>query len=192
MMPTHLWLLTATVIASLAVGCVPQMVFTAHGAACEPRPEGCEVTLITRRPDRDFQIIGVVDVEAISVRRIPNDEEAFLALITPKACAVGADGVIPGQTGDNRYIQGTLVKWVEDGQTEPACVEEDEEAEGAEPSGAAEDGAEESSAETTGTENPEEPAESAGESAEPSEPGPEPEPEATENAAAPCEGGTPC
>jgi hypothetical protein len=102
-------------------GCGPVTTFTARGAACVERPTECELAVIDRRPERDFRVIGVLDVEAFSVRRIPKDDDAFLALVRRDACKAGGDAVIPGITGDGRYVQATVVRWVEPESTEPVC-----------------------------------------------------------------------
>jgi hypothetical protein len=111
-------------LSALHGGCGPVTTFTARGAACAERPTDCELTVIDRRPERDFRVIGVLDVEAFSVRRIPRDDETFLALVRSDVCKAGGDAVIPGVTGDGRYVQATIVKWIEPKSTEPFCPPE--------------------------------------------------------------------
>jgi len=106
----------------LVAGCGPVATFTARGPACPAQPAGCEVTVINQRPQRPYQIIGVLDIEAFSVRGIPNDENEFLALVAVEVCRRGGDAVIPGVTGDGRFVVATVVKWVEPGTTEPVCA----------------------------------------------------------------------
>src|SRR5690606_18575891 len=101
-----------------------------RGGACIARAEGCALAVIHRRPEKDYSVIGVLDVEAFSVRRIPRDDAAFLELIRAEACGAGADAVIPGITGDGRYVQATVVKWIERDQAEPSCPPEPPEREG--------------------------------------------------------------
>lgn len=106
----------------LTAGCGPVSTFTVRDNACPARPEGCEVTVITSRPEREYVVMGVLDLEAFNTQRLPRDEETFRALVRPAVCEAGGDGVIPGITGDGRYIQATVVKWVEPGATGPACL----------------------------------------------------------------------
>jgi hypothetical protein len=109
----------AAVLANPACG--PVASFTPRGEPSEGRAPDCEIVVIHQRPESDYSVIGVLDVAAFSVRRIPRDDAAFLELVRPAACRAGADAVIPGVTGDGRYIQATVVKWIAPDEDAPVC-----------------------------------------------------------------------
>jgi hypothetical protein len=77
--------------------------------------------VITSRPARQYQAIGVIELEAASVKTLPNDEASFRRAIASEVCRVGGDAVIPGVNGDSRYVLATVVRWVEDDRKTPIC-----------------------------------------------------------------------
>lgn len=108
------WAFGMTVLSLLAFGCGPSVTFTPkEGTARPPQPAPCRVTVFRQRPARDYEVIGVIDIEAFSVRSIPRNEGSFRTEVAPKVCRAGGDAVIPGINGDGRYIQGTVVRWLD-------------------------------------------------------------------------------
>lgn len=189
---------SAAVLALLTVGCGPVSTFTARGNVCPAQPEGCEVTVITSRPERDYQVMGVLDIEAFSVRSLPRNEEAFRALVSPAVCRAGGDAVIPATSGDGRYIQATVVKWVEPGAAGPVCLPEADagapEDDDGDDGDAEEANEDEPAAETSEESSPaDEDAEESSPADEDAEPAPPPAAEDESTPSAPeCSGGEPC
>jgi len=83
-----------SVFALLISACSPMATFTPRGGVCLERSPDCSFSVITSRPGRDYQVIGVIDIEALHVRKIPNDEASFRRLIGPHVCFAGGDAVI--------------------------------------------------------------------------------------------------
>lgn len=91
------------------------------GGACPKRAQDCTFDVITSRPARQYQVIGVIDIDAFSARNLPNDEVSFRRAVAKQVCEAGGDAVIPGVNGDRRYVLATVVKWVEEERTTPIC-----------------------------------------------------------------------
>lgn len=109
-------------IAALLSACTPFTKFSPQsGVDCAERKPGCDFEVISSRPARDYQTIGVIDLEAFGARYLPNDEAAFRRAIAADVCRTGGDAVIAGINGDRRYVMATVVKWVADGQKERVC-----------------------------------------------------------------------
>ncbi len=113
----------AAVVAAVGatIGCGPASTFTPREGVCSARPPRCDFEVISRRPARDYQVIGTIDLEAFSVRRLPNDEAELREAVGPEVCRAGGDAIIPGITGDGRYVLAAVVKWVDEGETAPVC-----------------------------------------------------------------------
>jgi hypothetical protein len=109
-------------IAALLSACHPFTKYSPQsGGACAKRAPDCKFEVIAARPTREYQTIGVIDLEAFGARYLPNDEASFRRAIAADVCGAGGDAVIAGINGDKRYIMATVVKWVEEGRTEPIC-----------------------------------------------------------------------
>jgi hypothetical protein len=106
-------------------GCVPHATFTARGGSCPKRPANCPFELVSSRPARDYAVIGVIDLEAFHVPKLPNDEASFRAAIAKDVCEAGGDAVLPGINGNGRYVLATVVKWVEGPSAGPVCPAQD-------------------------------------------------------------------
>jgi hypothetical protein len=105
----------------LLCACVPEVLFTPRGGSCPKRPENCAFELISRRPQREYEVIGVLDLEVFAARKIPNDDASFRAVVADEVCRAGGDAVIPGINGNGRYVLATVVKWVDIAAQGPAC-----------------------------------------------------------------------
>lgn len=111
---------------SIALGaaltaCHPSATFTAQGGVCPTRPIDCSFEIIEGKPARDYQKVGVIDVESFYVKSIPKTEADFRKTFGPMICHSGGDAVIPGINGDGRYVMATIVKWVDSPDAGPAC-----------------------------------------------------------------------
>lgn len=103
------------------VACHPSATFTAQGGVCPTRQAGCSFEIIEGKPARDYQKVGVIDIESFYVGSIPKTEADFRKAFGPVICHAGGDAVIPGVNGDGRYIMATIVKWVDSPDAGPAC-----------------------------------------------------------------------
>src|SRR5690349_6692795 len=99
----------AWVALSLLCACVPHAIFTPRGGVCPQRPADCAFELVSGQSTRAYEVIGVIDVEAFAVRKIPNDDASFRALIGREVCRTGGDAVVPGINGNGRYVLATVV-----------------------------------------------------------------------------------
>lgn len=109
--------------ATLLAACTPWLTFTKQDGFgfCLERAPGCDFDVITSRPARQYQTIGMIDIDAANVKTLPNDEASFRRAIAAEVCRVGGDAVIPGVNGDHRYVLATVVRWVDDDRKTPIC-----------------------------------------------------------------------
>jgi hypothetical protein len=103
------------------VACHPTATFTAQGGVCPTRSFDCAFEIIESKPARDFQKVGVIDIEAFYVRNVPKTEAEFRKEFGPIICHAGGDAVIPAVNGDGRYVLATIVKWVDSPDAGPVC-----------------------------------------------------------------------
>jgi hypothetical protein len=103
------------------VACHPTATFTAQGGVCPTRAYDCTFEIIEGKPARDFQKVGVIEIEAFYVRNVPKTEADFRKEFGPVICHAGGDAVVPAINGDGRYVLATIVKWVDSPDAGPAC-----------------------------------------------------------------------
>ncbi|MBJ6761266.1 hypothetical protein JGU66_10865 [Myxococcaceae bacterium JPH2] len=97
----------------LAGGCVPRIEYAKTTSITAPAREAtCQFDIITTRPDRPFDELGVIDLPARSnPTSLPSSVTEFRAVAQPHVCAAGGDGVITEVNGFGQYIRGTVIHY---------------------------------------------------------------------------------
>ncbi len=96
------------------------VVLVACGGSGEYRKTGG--TYAARGPDCDFRVIrnrivepyeelGVVDIDAFSVRQLPPNEERFRKVVGKHVCMSGGHAVIPTINMQGRWVHGTIIRF---------------------------------------------------------------------------------
>ncbi len=86
---------TPTLLAALAsasaglLACGGGLTVRATRIQGAPRPPGCELEILQKAPDRPHDLLAELEAH---VTRVP--PEGPLAVVSPKACALGADGIV--------------------------------------------------------------------------------------------------
>jgi hypothetical protein len=91
--------------------CGPSLTWTRR-APSTPRNHGCSFDVVDVGPVPPLREIGVIDIDAFSIRGLPRDEASFRRLIAKQVCEVGGEAVIPGINGFGRYVLGTVAVYV--------------------------------------------------------------------------------
>lgn len=94
------------VVAALA-GCVPtSYAYTpASSRSFEKRAEGCEFSVSTTPPEKEFEEIGTLSHYNGDV---PQDLDKFKAAVAKQVCSLGGDGVIAISSAGKGYDKGTI------------------------------------------------------------------------------------
>jgi hypothetical protein len=78
--------------------------FAARGPACDYR-------VIRNRIVEPYEELGVIDIDAFSMKQLPNDEELFRKVVGPTVCAAGGHAVIPTLNMYGRWVHGTIIRF---------------------------------------------------------------------------------
>ena len=89
---------------------------TPHRSA--PKPADCTFELLTTRPDRPFDEMGVLEVEVSGVEA--GSAGDFIRLVREQTCQAGADAVLAEVNGRGNYVRGTLLKYRADAPSRSA------------------------------------------------------------------------
>ena len=81
---------------------------TSHVAG--PKPEGCVFDLLSVRPDRPFDELGVIDSTSGSAYAV-SDARSFMEWVRPDVCRAGGDAVIAEVNGLGHYVRGIVIKY---------------------------------------------------------------------------------
>jgi len=78
--------------------------FAARGPACDYR-------VIRNRIVEPYEELGFIDIDAFSMKQLPNDEELFRKVVGPTVCAAGGHAVIPTLNMHGRWVHGTIIRF---------------------------------------------------------------------------------
>lgn len=78
--------------------------FAARGPACEYR-------VIRNRIVEPYEELGIIDIDAFSMKQLPKSEERFRKVVGPFVCAAGGHAVIPTLNMHGRWVHGTIIRF---------------------------------------------------------------------------------
>ena len=81
------------------------------GGTFAARGPGCEYRVIRNRIVEPYEEVGVVDIDAFSVRQLPPNEERFRKAVDQYVCNLGGHAVIPTIDIQGRWVQGTIIRF---------------------------------------------------------------------------------
>jgi hypothetical protein len=84
-----------------------------------PKPANCTFDLLTTRPDRPYDELGVVEPK---VGGDAGSAREFIHLIRETTCQAGADAVLAEINGRGTYVRGTLIKYRADVPAAPVAA----------------------------------------------------------------------
>ncbi|MGB9339796.1 MAG: hypothetical protein WCB63_11185 [Polyangiales bacterium] len=100
------WIFVTGLVACGGVGEYRQTggTYAARGPACEYR-------VIRNRIVEPYEEIGVIDLDAFSMKQLPDNEERFRKVVGPVVCASGGHAVIPALSLNGRWVHGTIIRF---------------------------------------------------------------------------------
>ncbi|MGB5367194.1 MAG: hypothetical protein WBN14_13105 [Polyangiales bacterium] len=81
------------------------------GGTFAARGPGCEYRVIRNRIVEPYEEVGVVDIDAFSVRQLPPSEERFRKVVNQFVCGLGGHAVIPTIDMHGRWVHGTIIRF---------------------------------------------------------------------------------
>jgi len=108
MLPRHC---IATVIFLSLIGCGGAGELRKTGGTYAARGPGCDYRVIRNRLVEPYEEVGVVDIDAFSVRQLPPNEERFRKVVGHHVCNIGGHAVIPAIDMQGRWVQGTIIRF---------------------------------------------------------------------------------
>jgi len=103
-------IITGLTVLSL-VGCGGAGEVRRTGGTFAARGPGCEYRVIRNRIVEPYEEVGVVDIDAFSVRQLPPNEERFREVVNQHVCSLGGHAVIPTIDMHGRWVHGTIIRF---------------------------------------------------------------------------------
>src|SRR5712664_4077055 len=102
----------------LAVGCIAGTEYTASSSVrAQPKPESCSFDVLTTRPQRAFEELGIIDFTggmiSSSGRRagVPDSASALKDKAAQTVCGAGGDAVLEDVNGLGQYVRATVIRY---------------------------------------------------------------------------------
>lgn len=103
--------LLLSVLAGAAAGCGGQGEYLQTGSIYAARGPACEYRVIRNRIVEPYEELGVIDIDAFSMRSMPDNEERFRKVVGPMVCGAGGDAVIPTLNMFGHWAHGTIIRF---------------------------------------------------------------------------------
>lgn len=81
------------------------------GGTYAARGPNCEYRVIRNRIVEPYEELGVVDIDAFTVRQLPSNEERFREVVGEHVCRAGGHAVIPSIAVSGRWVHGTIIRF---------------------------------------------------------------------------------
>jgi hypothetical protein len=89
-------------------GCVGYKYSTTTSVTAPSKPESCEFDVLSTRPDRPYDELGVLETSAgYEARSVSSFRDAILRDV----CRAGGDAVLAEVNGLGHYVRGTVIRY---------------------------------------------------------------------------------
>lgn len=102
---------TIGIFAFALVACGGVGEYRKTGGVYAPRGPACDYRVIRNRVVEPYEELGVIDIDAFSMKQLPNDEERFRKVVGPTVCAEGGHAVIPTINIHGRWVHATIIRF---------------------------------------------------------------------------------
>ena len=100
-----------SLLALSLVGCGGSGEYRKTGGSYAARGPDCNYRVIRNRIIEPYEEVGVVDIDAFSVRQLPSNEERFRKAVGDHVCKSGGHAVIPSIDMQGRWVHGTIIRF---------------------------------------------------------------------------------
>ena len=108
---TSLRCLIGSLLALSVIGCGGSGEYRKTGGTYAARGPSCDYRVIRNRIVEPYEEIGVVDIDAFSVRQLPSNEDRFRKVVGDHVCKSGGHAVIPSINMQGRWVHGTIIRF---------------------------------------------------------------------------------
>lgn len=98
-------------LASGGIACGGTGEYRKTGGTFAPRGPECEYRVIRNRVVEPYEELGVIDIDAFSMKSLPDNEERFRKVVGPTVCAQGGHAVIPTLNVYGHWVHGTIIRF---------------------------------------------------------------------------------
>jgi len=104
---------SAVVLLSMgaSAACGGQGQYRKTGHTYPARGPACEYRVVRNRVVEPYEELGVIDIDAFSMRSLPDDEERFRKVVGPTVCKAGGHAVIPTLDIYGHWTHGTIIRF---------------------------------------------------------------------------------
>lgn len=102
---------TICLLAAISFACGGHGEYRKTGRTYPARGPDCDYRVIRNRVVDPYEELGVIDIDAFSMKQLPNDEERFRRVVGPTVCGAGGHAVIPTLDIYGRWVHGTIIRF---------------------------------------------------------------------------------
>lgn len=81
------------------------------GGIYAARGPSCDYRVIRNRIVEPYEELGVIDIDAFSVKQLPSNEGEFRKVVGVHVCKAGGHAVLPSINMVGRWVRGTVVRF---------------------------------------------------------------------------------
>jgi len=93
------------------LGCGGTGEYRKTGGTYAPRGPACDYRVIRNRVVEPYEELGVIDIDAFSMKSLPDNEDRFRKVVGPTVCATGGHAVIPTLNIHGHWVHGTIIRF---------------------------------------------------------------------------------
>lgn len=98
-------------VLTVLVACGGSGEYRKTGGTYAARGPNCDFRVIRNRIVEPYEELGVIDIDAFSVRQLPPSEERFRKVVGKHVCMAGGHAVIPTINMHGRWVHGTIIRF---------------------------------------------------------------------------------
>lgn len=81
------------------------------GGVYAPRGPACDYRVIRNRVVEPYEELGVIDIDAFSMKSLPDNEDRFRKVVGARVCAEGGHAVIPTLNIHGHWVHATIIRF---------------------------------------------------------------------------------
>ena len=101
-----LWVCASGLLACGGVG-----EYRKTGGTYAARGPACDYRVIRNRIVEPYEELGVIDLDAFTMKQLPDNEERFRKVVGPMVCASGGHAVIASLDIYGHWVHGTIIRF---------------------------------------------------------------------------------
>ena len=103
--------LLISVFATGLVACGGVGEYRKTGGTYAARGPACDYRVIRNRIVEPYEELGVIDLDAFTMKQLPDNEERFRKVVGPMVCASGGHAVLASLDIYGHWVHGTIIRF---------------------------------------------------------------------------------